>query len=131
MNAELERVYDETPQPAPLSRLEPYKELILRWRRDGHSFPAICKLLGKQGVQITKEPLRQYVRRRIRHVCKGKPVEAVPQQLSGTTDHAAARERIRNLKARPAPSAAQKMFEYTEEDAINPMVLLNPKKREK
>ena len=68
MNAELQRVYDETPAELPLSRLEPYKDLILRWRRDGRSYPAICKLLkSKFGVQSSAEPLRrQYVLRRTR-----------------------------------------------------------------
>lgn len=70
MNDALQRIYDATPEEPPLSRLEPFKELILRWRRDHRSLPAICRLLKIQcGVQITREPLRKYILRRTR---KGK-----------------------------------------------------------
>jgi hypothetical protein len=82
MTPELQRVYDETPDAPPLSRLEPFKDLILRWRRDGRSFPAICKLLGKQGVPITKEPLRQYVQRRTRRSKKTPAPEVTTPTLA-------------------------------------------------
>ena len=65
MTEEQQHIYDATPPAQPLSRLEKHKELILRWHRDGRSCKAICELLKSQcGVQITKEPLRQYIKRR-------------------------------------------------------------------
>ena len=45
MNSELQRIFDSVPEDEPRSHLEPYRELILRWRRQGRSYRRIRQLL--------------------------------------------------------------------------------------
>ena len=67
MNEALQRIYDSVPADEPRSRLEPYRELILRWRRQGRSYRRIQQLLAEKcNIQIAYEPLRRFVRRRSR-----------------------------------------------------------------
>ena len=49
------------------SRLEPYKELILRWRRQGRSHRRIARLLlDKCKVRVSGEAVRKFVKLRSR-----------------------------------------------------------------
>jgi hypothetical protein len=67
MNEELQQIFDSAPGDEPKSRLEPYRELVLRWRRQGRSYRRICQLLrDKCGVDITYLPLYEFVQRRSR-----------------------------------------------------------------
>ena len=67
MNEELQQIFDNAPGDEPKSRLEPYRELVLRWRRQGRSYRRICQLLrDKCGVDITYLPLYEFVQRRSR-----------------------------------------------------------------
>ena len=67
MNEELQRIFDSAPLEAGKSRLEPYRELVLRWRRQGRSYRRICQLLRDLcGVEITYLPLYEFVQRRSR-----------------------------------------------------------------
>jgi hypothetical protein len=64
VNPELLRIYDGTPEDEPRSRLQPYCELILRWRRQGKSYRKICKLLAdKCDVRIGRTALNEFVQR--------------------------------------------------------------------
>jgi len=45
MNPELQRIYDSMPEDEPRSRLDPYRELILRWRRQGRTYRRILQML--------------------------------------------------------------------------------------
>ena len=67
MNEELQQIFDSAPEDEAKSRLEPYRELVLRWRRQGRSYRRICQLLrDKCGVDITYLPLYEFVQRRSR-----------------------------------------------------------------
>lgn len=65
MKPEFEMVYESTPEDAPRSRLEPYQELILRWRRQGRTYRRIQKLLvEKFAVQTSTTTLFKFVKSR-------------------------------------------------------------------
>jgi hypothetical protein len=83
VNPELLRIYDGTPEDEPRSRLQPYCELILRWRRQGKSYRKICKLLtDKCGVRIGRTALNEFVQRRSR------PRKSQPEvELEPETEH--------------------------------------------
>ena len=67
MKDALQQIYDSVPEDEPRSRLEPYCELILQWRRQGRSYRRIQKLLSdKCQITIAYEPLRRFVMRRSR-----------------------------------------------------------------
>jgi hypothetical protein len=67
MNAELQRVFDSTPDDEPRSRLEPYRELILQWRRQGRTYRRIRQLLAEKcGVRVADMTLHEFVQRRSR-----------------------------------------------------------------
>jgi hypothetical protein len=67
MNEELQRIFDSVPEDAPRSPLEPYRELILRWRRQGRSYRRICQMLNDRcKVKVAYAPLYRFVQRRSR-----------------------------------------------------------------
>jgi hypothetical protein len=67
MNPELERIYESIPEDKPRSRLEPYRELILRWRRQGRTYHRIRQLLADQfNVQVAYAVLYRFIQTRFR-----------------------------------------------------------------
>jgi hypothetical protein len=67
MDERLQQIFDSVPPDEPRSRLEPYRELILRWRRQGKSHDRIRQLLSdKCGVKVAYGPLYRYIQRRSR-----------------------------------------------------------------
>ena len=67
MNGDHQRVADSELEDEPRSRLEPYREVILRWRRQGRSYRRICKLLGdKFDLKVGRTALHEFVWRRSR-----------------------------------------------------------------
>jgi hypothetical protein len=67
MIPELQRIFDSVPDDEPRSRLEPYRELILRWRRQGRSYRRICQMLNDRcKVKVAYAPLYRFVQRRSR-----------------------------------------------------------------
>jgi len=67
MNPELQRIYDSLPEDEPKSRLEPYRELILRWRRQGRSHKRIAGFLRDQcKIRVSGEAVRKFVKLRSR-----------------------------------------------------------------
>jgi hypothetical protein len=67
MNGDHQRVADSVLEDEPRSRLEPYREVILRWRRQGRSYRRICKLLGdKFNLKVGRTALHEFVWRRSR-----------------------------------------------------------------
>jgi hypothetical protein len=64
-DARLQAIYDRIPADEPRSRLEPYKELILRWRRQGRTYRRIQQLLADE-LQITigYGPLYRFIQRK-------------------------------------------------------------------
>jgi len=67
MNQELQQIYDSVPEDEPRSRLEPYRELILRWRRQGRTYLRIRQLLDEKfSVTVSRQVLTRFIRRRSR-----------------------------------------------------------------
>jgi len=67
MNQELQQIYDSVPEDEPRSRLEPYRELILRWRRQGRTYLRIRQLLEEKfSVTVSRQVLTRFIRRRSR-----------------------------------------------------------------
>jgi hypothetical protein len=143
MKPELEQIYAETLENEPRSKLDPYCEPILRWRRQGKSYRAIVKLLAdKCNLKVAKTPLMRFVKRRSRprkSQPELEPLEATPavtnqneftfKRAEGVTDpYAEVRARMARDKAQPVQPKPAKAFEYTDEDSIKPIVLLQPKK---
>jgi hypothetical protein len=65
MDAHLQEIYDSTPLDEPRSKLEPYRELILSWRRQKRTYRRIQELLREKcGVRVSPQALHQFVRRR-------------------------------------------------------------------
>jgi hypothetical protein len=135
VNPELLRIYDGTPEDEPRSRLQPYCELILRWRRQGKSYRRICKLLADRcGVRIGRTALNEFVQRRSRPR-KGQPEVELPPEAAQTEQSVAptkytklspdevARQRalIQDLRSKPAVvPKVRKRFVY---DPDEPLIL--------
>ena len=67
MKQELQRIFDEVPADEPRSRLEPYRELILRMRRQGRTYHRIRKVLAdKCGVKVAYATLYEFIQTRSR-----------------------------------------------------------------
>jgi len=64
---EIEEILKSIPPDEPRSRLEPYRELILRWRRQGRTYRRIRELLVEQfSIKVTTPTLFRFVKRRAR-----------------------------------------------------------------
>jgi hypothetical protein len=64
---EIEEILQSIPPDEPRSRLEPYRELILRWRRQGRTYRRIRELLvEKFSINVTTPTLFRFVKRRAR-----------------------------------------------------------------
>ena len=67
MNERLQQIFDETPQDDAKSKLDPYRKLIFRWRRQGRTYRRIRDLLAEKcGVQTNVANLYRYTQRRVR-----------------------------------------------------------------
>ena len=144
---ELQKVLDNLPADEPRSRLEPFRVFILRWRREGRSYERIRRILRDEcKLRVSAEAVRKFVQRRSRP----RKVQAGPELEQPTVTPAAqernqrvtlppgndqyteARERMRRHKeapsVRPKP---QQRFEYTDQDSIDPIVLLPKTEKEK
>ena len=74
MKPELQLIFDSTPEDGPRSKLDPYRELILRWRRQGKTYRRICALLAERcNVTMNSGSLFRYIKRRSR------PRKALPE----------------------------------------------------
>jgi hypothetical protein len=67
MEDRLQKIFDSVPADEPRSRLEPYRELILRWRRQGRTYHRIRQLLIEQcDVKVAYVTLYRFIQRRSR-----------------------------------------------------------------
>ncbi len=68
LKPDFERIYESVGDVAPRSRLEPYRNLILRWRRKRPpvSYRRILRALAAEGVTVTVRTLYEFVQRRSR-----------------------------------------------------------------
>ncbi len=121
MNEELQQIYDSVADDDRRSRLDPFGELILRWRRQGKSHDRIRQLLAdKCGVKIAFGPLYRYIERRSKPRKQKPEIEIESEQPTktqpGEDPWAEQRERMRRHKAEPPPPPKRKPFEVSEED---------------
>jgi hypothetical protein len=145
MKPELQRIFDNTPEDDPRSSLDPYGELILRWRRQGKSYRRICKLLAdKCGIQITKTPLHEFVQRRSRPRKSQPEMEAeqlsarpaaqiqpasIPSRTSGIhaklspEEAARRRELLQSLRNKPALEPKPAVLEEFHYDPDQPLTI--------
>jgi hypothetical protein len=61
-----QRLFESIADTASRSRLEPYREVILRWRRGRVSYRRILKALAANGVTVGRMTLYEFVQRRSR-----------------------------------------------------------------
>jgi hypothetical protein len=67
---ELLKLLENLPPDEPRSKLEPFRAIILRWRRQGRSYRRIQQILLEQcNVDVAYETLRRFVQRRERPRC--------------------------------------------------------------
>jgi len=66
MKPELQRIYESMKDEAPRSCLEPYRDVILRWRRSKRSYRCIQQVLAANGVKVALMTLHEFVQRRSR-----------------------------------------------------------------
>jgi hypothetical protein len=134
-SAELLQLLENLPPDEPRSKLEPFRAIILRWRRQGRSYRRIQEILLEQcQLAVAYETLRRFVQRRER------PRAALPEDEAPITPsappvpasadpYAEARERMRRFKAEPVPvkPVTKPFFEVSDDDFIKPLVMM-PKK---
>jgi hypothetical protein len=66
-DARLQQIYDSTPLDEPRSKLEPYRELILLWRRQRRTYRRIRELLSEKcGLRVSTAMVHKFVRSRAR-----------------------------------------------------------------
>lgn len=149
MNERHQQILESVPPDEPRSRLAPYRELILRMRRQGRTYHRIRQTLAdKCGVRVAYATLYDYIKRCSRPrkpkrdiepevATTGLPVQTPrptgPPKDAGTRNdtYAEARERMRRLKEEPATQKPEKRFHYTEQDSIDPLVLIPQTTEEK
>ncbi len=80
LSEELLKRLENLPPAEPRSKLEPLRELILRWRQQGRSYRRIQQLLREKcQVDVAYETLRRFVQRRERpRSAEPEPVAAAP-----------------------------------------------------
>ncbi len=67
MKPEHQQVFDNSPEPDPRSKLDPYVELILRWRRQGKTYRWIMKLLRDSfSLSVSYCALYKFIKKRSR-----------------------------------------------------------------
>ena len=121
MNADLERRLKDLPDDAPRSKLEPYREHILRWRRRGRTYRRIAEILHTEcGVTVSIARLHGFVKARARQEKR----ELITPTVSPGADYTEARERMRQHKAEPAQPGKRKIFEMSDEDCLKPLEML-------
>jgi len=129
MNDELQRRLRDVPDDAPRSKLEPYREHILRWRRRGRTFRRIAEILRSEcDVKVSIGTLHEFVQARAR---QEKPDPIAPPTVSlGNDLYAEARERMRRHKEEPAQQGKRKVFEVNDDDCLKPLEMLPRKSPE-
>jgi hypothetical protein len=147
---EFQQVLDNLPSDEPRSKLEPFRRSILRWNREGRTYRSMQKILRENcGVRASLSTLFHFVHTRSRPrqreagtaalepLVTAAPVVAAPASYTPTSStpstdpYAEARERMRQLKEAPAPRKPEKRFHYTEQDSIDPLVLIPKTTEEK
>ncbi len=120
MREDLQLIYDSVPPDEPRSRMEPYRELILRWRRQGRTYRKIQTLLAERcSVVVSTTSIFKFVKGRSRPNRESPDAEieqtvippdaaagSIPGKSPSAKERAAQVEFIRSLN-RPAPEDSQ------------------------
>jgi hypothetical protein len=135
-SAELLQLLENLPPDEPRSKLEPFRAIILRWRRQSRSYRRIQEILLEQcQLVVAYETLRRFVQRRERPRAaqpEDEPIRPtapplVPAAAASVDPYAEVRERMRLLKDQPVPVKPPPRFVHSEEDAIKPLVMMPEK----
>ncbi len=123
--AELLKHLENLPPAEPRSKLEPLRDYILRWRRQGRSYRRIQQILREHcQMDVAYETLRRFVQRRenprtAEPAVETEPVRSTvsltaPVSTASNDPHSEARERMRKFKAEPVPvpEPVKRLFEY-------------------
>jgi Xaa-Pro aminopeptidase len=129
----LQRIFDSLPEDAPRSRLEPYRELILRWRRQGRSYRRIRQLLNDEcQVKVADMTVHEFVQRRSRPRKVQPEFQSEPAKLTPAADQPPI-TRPRNRRSpeeiaamREAASAANHKPVFQREKEIKPLFVYDP-----
>lgn len=112
LKEELQRIYDSEPEDQPRGRLEPYRELILRWRRQGRTYHRIRELLAVRcKVTVAYVTLYRFIKR------SSRPRKVKPELENELTIPQA----VEHLPANPP---ARKSGKLSAEDAAQQRVLI-------
>jgi len=83
---ELLQLLENLPPDEPRSKLEPFRAIILRWRRQGRSYRRIQEILREQcQIDVAYETLRRFVQRRQRPRASEQESEPVAVAASPVT----------------------------------------------
>lgn len=134
MDERLQRIFDSLPEDAPRSRLEPYRELILRWRGQGRSYRRIRQLLNDEcHVKVADMTLHEFVQRRSRPRKVQPEFQSEPAKLTPAAADQAAITRSGNRRSpeeiaalREAASAANHKPVFQHEKEIKPLFVYDP-----
>jgi len=66
MTPEQQHLYESIEAGPSRARLEPHREVILRWRREGRSYRCIQHTLAANGITIRLSALYRFIKRRSR-----------------------------------------------------------------
>jgi hypothetical protein len=143
MNEHHQQILESVLPDEPRSRLAPYRELILRMRRQGRTYHRIRQTLAdKCGVRVAYATLYDYIKR-CSQPRKPKPdiepevsITGVPVPTPRSSEpspdpYAEVRERMRKHKEEPVPSKAKPLFEVPEEDFMKPLQMMQRPQKEK
>ena len=79
MDPQLQQIYESTSHDLARSRMEPYRELILRWRRQGKSYRRIQQLLADHfSLKVGRMPLYRFILRRVKPRQPEREAETLP-----------------------------------------------------
>jgi hypothetical protein len=133
MKPELQLIFDTTPEDEPKSKLDPYRELILRWRRQGKTYRKICDLLLERcNLKMNSGSLFRYIKRRskprkafagidVDSLLKAEPPLAMPAaqpQASSTAQNRPSLQSFRNKPALEPKPAVLEEFHYDEDKPL-------------
>lgn len=105
MNNNQQRIFESIAGTASQSRLEPYREVILRWRRSRVSYRRILKALAANGVTVGRMTLYEFVQRRSRP----RTDEPVPAESPQPNQTELKPMDMREEKQTPRPSRAERV----------------------
>lgn len=122
LSPEHQKIFDSVPPELPKSRLEPYRSLILLWRRQGRPLRKIKELLAEKfGVQVSIVMVGKFIKSRSRGKAAAPPEPtAYEKPIFTPKERAAVRDAILSTQQQTGPEReAKKLFVF---DPDKPLV---------